>query len=161
MFFNIFQKNWNTFCKINKGNPHIETNRFKMSQSFELKAVVEKNAVEVKKIKINRKVKQPAVKKISVWMNVSRTPKEKPQTFVWENIEDISDDESSTPQAAGKRLSMMKATRDQIRRRYYENNLDEFHRAGLFLNLSQPKPLETHENYSYEVQSTYAHSIRV
>lgn len=131
-----------------------------MSQSFELKTVVEKNAVEVKKIKINRKVKhQPAVKKISVWMNVSRTPKEKPQTFVWENIEDISDDESSTPQAAGKRLSMMKATRDQIRRRYYENNLDEFQRAGLLLSFDEPKPLELHpEQYTpfvYTVTAAY------
>lgn len=138
-----------------------------MSQSVEL------NAVEVIKIKVKRKVKsktpppsvvavaaeeEPLLKK-SIWMTYRRDPKEKPQTFVWEHIEDISDDEGGTPQAAGKRLSQMKATRDQIRRRHYENNLDEFHRAGLFLNLSEPKPLETHEEqytpFVYTVTAAY------
>ena len=143
-----------------------------MSQSVELKAVVvEKPVVKkpVRKIKIKAKpvVEDPAVEEPdveepmmqSIWMNVSRTPKEKPLRIVWENVEDISDDEGGTPQAAGKRLSKMKATRDQIRRRHYENNLDEFHRAGLFLNLSEPKLLETHEEqytpFEYTVTAAY------
>jgi hypothetical protein len=148
-----------------------------MSQSVELKAVVvEKPVVKKPARKINIKAKpvvaeptdeEPAVAeptdeepmKQSIWMNVSRTPKAKSLAIVWENVEDISDDEGGTPQAAGKRLSMMKATRDQIRRRHYENNLDEFHRAGLFLNLSKPKPLETHEEqytpFEYTVTAAY------
>ena len=138
-----------------------------MSQSVELKAVVvEKPVVKkpVRKIKIKAKpfVEEPAVEepmKKSIWMNFIRTPKEKPLAIVWENVEDISDDEGGTPQAAGKRLSMMKATRDQIRRRHYENNLDEFHRAGLFLNLSEPKPFEAHEEqytpFEYTVTAAY------
>jgi hypothetical protein len=94
-----------------------------MSQSVELKA-----AVVVKKVKILKK--KPVVQVIltpenSIWMNVRRIPKEKPEPFVWENVEDISDDENDTPQAAGKRLSTLKAVRDQIQRRHYENKLDE------------------------------------
>jgi len=97
----------------------------------------------------------------SIWMHMRRIPKEKPAPFVWENVEDISDDENDTPQAAGKRLSMMKATRDQMQRRAYENKLAALQGAGLFLKWSKPKLLETHENYDYVVQSTYAYPIRV
>jgi len=123
-----------------------------MSQSFEL------NAVEVIKIKVKRKVKsktpppsvvavaeeeEPLLKQ-SIWMSYRREPKEKPPTFVWEHIEDISDDENDTPQAAGKRLSQLKATRDQIQRRAYETKLDALQSAGLFLGWSAPKFIEPH-----------------
>lgn len=136
-----------------------------MSQSFELKAaVVEKPVVEkpvvVKKVKILKK--KPVVQVIpenSIWMNVRRMPKEKPLPVIWENVEDISDDENDTPQAAGKRLSTLKAVRDQIQRRHYENKLDELQGAGLFLTWTRPRPWQTHSNYSYEVQSTYAYPI--
>jgi hypothetical protein len=127
-----------------------------MSQSVELKAVVvEKPVVKkpVRKIKIKAKpvveepaVEEPAVEepmKQSIWMNLSRTPKEKSLAIVWENVEDISDDEGGTPQAAGKRLSMMKATRDQIRRRHYKSKVAELQFAGLFLNWEEQEPLQT------------------
>ena len=96
----------------------------------------------------------------SIWMYMRRVPKEKPAPIVWEGIEDISDDENDTPQAAGKRLSTLKATRDLIRRRYYKERLEEFQSAGLFLNWGPVKPLKTHSNYDYEVQSTYAYPIK-
>ena len=96
----------------------------------------------------------------SIWMYMRRVPKEKPAPIVWEGIEDISDDENDTPQAAGKRLSTMKATRDLIQRRYYKERLEEFQDAGLFLNWGPVRPLKTHSNYDYEVQSTYAYPIK-
>ena len=119
----------------------------------------------VKKIKIKSipvaVVEEPAFNK-SIWLLLRRNPKVKKQLpIVWENIEDISDDENDTPQAAGKRLSTMKATRDHIRRRAYENKLAELQCAGLFINWSKPQQLETHTNYYYEAQSTYAHPICV
>ena len=64
--------------------------------------------------------------------------------IVWEQVEDISDDENDTPQAAGKRLSYMKKTRDQMQRRAYEDELQEYQRAGLFLNWSKPKKIQVH-----------------
>ena len=81
--------------------------------------------------------------KESIWMHMHRIPKEKPAPFVWENVEDISDDENDTPQAAGKRLSTMKATRDQIRRRHYKSKVAELQFAGLFLNWEEQEPLQT------------------
>jgi hypothetical protein len=92
-----------------------------------------------------------AVPKNSIWMNVHRTPKIKQNTLIWENVEDISDDENDTPQAAGKRLSTMKAVRDKIKRRAYENKLIELQNAGLFLKWSLPNP----SSYEEE-ESTYA-----
>ena len=129
-----------------------------MSQSVELKAVaVAAIAVKkpVRKIKI-KAVAMPVVAAVvteptptlplplfnkSVWLLMRRTPKEKPLPIVWEHVEDISDDEEDTPQAAGKRLSMMKATKAKMQRRDYENQLDALQRAGLFLNWSKPKPI--------------------
>ena len=137
-----------------------------MSQSVELKAAaVVVEAVVVKKIKIKSK---PAVVKVpekvhvpenSIWMHMRRIPKEKPEPIVWENVEDISDDENDTPQAAGKRLSTMKATRDRMQRRAYEKQLEELQGAGLFLTWSRPRPWQTHSNYSFSVQSTAAYPL--
>jgi hypothetical protein len=147
-----------------------------MSQSSELKAVV------VRKIKIKSKPvvaeeaadpkvgepvaekpkaveEAPAVKK-NHWMTpASQMKKVQPMAIIWEHVEDISDDENDTPQAAGKRLSTLKATRDQIQRRAYRSKVAELQFAGLFRNWAKPQPLETHSNYYYEVQSTYAHPI--
>lgn len=81
-----------------------------------------------------------AVRENSIWMNVRRTKKIKLDPVVYENVEDISDDENDTPQAAGKRLSTMKAVRDQIRRRGYENKLVEFQNAGLLLKWTPSLP---------------------
>jgi hypothetical protein len=69
----------------------------------------------------------------SIWMQMRRIPKVKPE-IVWEGVEDISDDEDDTPQAAGHRLSHMKATRDRMQYDYYVNLLTDFQNAGLFLN---------------------------
>ena len=81
-----------------------------------------------------------AIPKNSIWMNVHRTPKNKPLSIVWENVEDISDDENDTPQAAGKRLSTLKSVRDKIRRRAYDNKLVELQNAGLFLKWTYSLP---------------------
>ena len=85
----------------------------------------------------------------SIWMNVRRTPKMKPDPVVWENIEDISDDETDTPQKAGKRLSTMKAVRDQIQRRAYKKQLIGLQNAGLFLNWSKPLPSSHWDSLQY------------
>ena len=69
----------------------------------------------------------------SIWMQMHRMPKAK-TLIIWEGIEDISDDEDDTPQAAGRRLSQLKATRDQIQRNHYCNRLEDLQDAGLFLN---------------------------
>jgi hypothetical protein len=150
-----------------------------MSQSVELKAVAAVAAIAVKKpvrkIKI-KAVAMPVVAAVteptpptptlplplfnkSVWLLMRRTPKEKPLPIVWEHVEDISDDEEDTPQAAGKRLSMMKATKAKMQRRDYENQLYGLQRAGLFMNWAKPKLLQTHENYDYDVISTRAYPV--
>ena len=119
---------------------------------------------DIKKIKVKSNklahVKKPVVEapiQTSIWMSVARLPKEKPLAIVWEGVEDISDDED-TPQAAGKRLSTLKATRDQIQRRAYKAKVAELQNAGLFLNWEK-KVHKTHSNYSYDVQSTAIHPI--
>ena len=104
-------------------------------------------------------VEEPVMKQ-SLWMRVSRIKKTQPPPVVWENVEDISDDENDTPQAAGKRLSTLKATRDEIRRRAYENKLAALQGAGLLLKWCKPKLLETHDNYDYDVQSTDVYPIK-
>jgi hypothetical protein len=76
---------------------------------------------------------QEPVPRQSIWMQMRRIPKVKPE-IVWEGVEDISDDEDDTPQAAGRRLSHMKATRNRMQSNYYTNVLVHFQNAGLFLN---------------------------
>ena len=76
---------------------------------------------------------QEPVPRQSIWMQMRRIPKVKTD-IVWEGIEDISDDEDDTPQAAGRRLSQMKATRDRMQSKYYTKVLVHFQNAGLFLN---------------------------
>ena len=76
---------------------------------------------------------QEPVPRQSIWMQMRRIPKVKTD-IVWEGVEDISDDEDDTPQAAGRRLSQMKATRDRMQSKYYTKVLIHFQNAGLFLN---------------------------
>jgi hypothetical protein len=121
-------------------------------------AVVKKIKVKLQKLV---QVNPPAVVKPiqkSVWLSYARPPKEKPLALVWESVEDISDDEDDTPQAAGKRLSTLKATRDQIQHRAYKAKVAQMQNAGLFLGWEK-KVQKTHSNYSYDVQSTYAYPI--
>ncbi len=81
----------------------------------------------------------------SIWLQMRRAPRMKlDPPIVWEQVEDISDDENDTPQAAGKRLSMMKKTRDHMQRRAYEDELQEYQRAGLFLGWSKAKKIQVH-----------------
>jgi hypothetical protein len=84
-----------------------------------------------------------AEKKQSVWLSIrTRTPPAKRTLpIVWENIEDISDDEEDTPQKAGKRLSDMKDSKERMHRRIYEIKMDELQYAGLFLNWAPVKPM--------------------
>ena len=135
---------------------------YKIAMSTSVSVVAEPRKIKLKKILSKKPVVKvlPEVPEKSVWLYMRRTPKEKPEPIVWEGIEDISDDENDTPQAAGKRLSTLKATRDRIQRRYYEERLDEFQAAGLFLKWGPVKPFQTHSNYAYDVQSTSVHSIR-
>ena len=84
----------------------------------------------------------------SIWLNVKRIPK-KMESFKWEHVEDISDDDNDTPQAAGKRLSKMKFVRDQIRQRAYAHRLIELQNAGLFLKWSKPLPLSYRDKLEY------------
>ena len=87
----------------------------------------------------------------SIWLRMRRAPRMKMDPIIWEHVEDISDDENDTPQAASKRLSKMKATRDHTQRRAYERKLDEYQCAGLFLNWSKPKPIEVHSRQKHAV----------
>lgn len=87
----------------------------------------------------------------SIWLSMRRAPRMKMDPIIWEHVEDISDDENDTPQAAGKRLSNMKATRDHMQRRAYERKFDEYQCAGLFLNWSKPKPIEVHSRQQHAV----------
>jgi hypothetical protein len=139
-----------------------------MSQSVELKAaVVVGKPVVSRKIKIKEKpvvvaavTAEPtptptptqALFNKSIWLLMRRNPKEKPLPIVWEHVEDISDDEEDTPQAAGKRLSLMKKTRDQMQRRAYENQLHALQCAGLFLNWSKPKPIHVNREQYITVE---------
>jgi hypothetical protein len=109
------------------------------------KPVVKPASKVVKKIKIKSLpvVEEPVVKKNHWMTNASRIKKVQPMAIIWEHVEDISDDENDTPQAAGKRLSTMKATRDQIRRRAYRSKVAELQFAGLFLNWEEQEPLQT------------------
>jgi hypothetical protein len=93
----------------------------------------------------------------SLWLSMRRIPKDKPPAINWEHVEDISDDENDTPQAAGKRLSRMKAIRDSMQRRFYENQLEALQNAGLFLSWSPVRRLETHSNYTFEYRRTPAY----
>jgi hypothetical protein len=137
-----------------------------MATSVSVSVVAEPRKIKLKKILS----KKPVVEVIlpveaqkpekSIWMYMRRAPKEKAEPMVWEGIEDISDDENDTPQAAGKRLSMMKATRDKMQQRYYKERLDQFQAAGLFLKWQPVKLLKTHSNYDYEVVSTPAYPIK-
>jgi hypothetical protein len=129
---------------------------------LKFKAVFEMSTSVVIKKKLVRKPKvmveePPTSQEKSVWLSMRRIPKDKPLAIIWEHVEDISDDENDTPQAAGKRLSTLKATRDQIRRRAYENKLASLHSAGLFLAWGPPKRLETHSNYTFVYQRTAAY----
>jgi len=110
--------------------------------------VIKKKLVRKPKVEVF-----PVSQEKSVWLSMCRVPKDKPLAIIWEHVEDISDDENDSPQAAGKRLSTLKATRDQIRRRAYENKLSELQGAGLFLDW-RSKLLETHSNYTFEYQRT-------
>ena len=109
------------------------------------KPVVKPASKVVKKIKIKSLtvVEEPVVKKNHWMTSASRIKKVQPMAIIWEHVEDISDDENDTPQAAGKRLSTMKATRDQIRRRAYRSKVAELQFAGLFLNWEEQEPLQT------------------
>lgn len=69
----------------------------------------------------------------SIWMQMCRIPKVT-TPIVWEGIEDISDDEDDTPQAAGRRLSQLKATRARIQFKHHMFRLEDLKDAGLFLN---------------------------
>lgn len=120
-----------------------------VSKTVVKKTVVKKKLVIVNNPSVGLKVEDAAVPQNSIWMNVRRIPKNKPLSIVWENIEDISDDENDTPQAAGKRLSTLKSVRDQIRRRAYENQLIELQNAGLFLNWTLPLDSAYEENCEY------------
>jgi hypothetical protein len=70
----------------------------------------------------------------SIWLQMRRIPKTRTPPIVWEGIEDISDDEHDTPQACGRRLSQLKATRDRIQIQHYVNRLEDLQDAGLLLN---------------------------
>ena len=121
-------------------------------------AVVKKIKVKLQKlVQVNPHAVVKPIQK-SVWLSYARPPKEKPLALVWESVEDISDDEDDTPQAAGKRLSTLKATRDQIQHRAYKAKVAQMQNAGLFLGWEK-KVQKTHSNYSYDVQSTYAYPI--
>jgi hypothetical protein len=75
----------------------------------------------------------PASPQPSIWMQMCRIPKVT-TPIVWEGIEDISDDEDDTPQAAGRRLSQLKATRARIQFKHHMFRLEDLKDAGLFLN---------------------------
>ena len=144
-----------------------------MSQSVELKAVVAKKpaavsadkptvvvadkptVVSAKKPAVVRKIKiknptLPIVeeKKQSVWLGIrNRTPPvKKTLPIVWEHIEDISDDEDDTPEAAEERVYTIKETKARLNRRIHEIKLEELQSAGLFLSWSEDKPLKIHPN---------------
>ena len=87
-------------------------------------------------------------KQQSVWLSVrNRTPPvKKTIPIVWEHIEDISDDEDDTPEAAEERAETMKEMKAQLNRRIYEIKLEELQSAGLFLTWSEEKPLAIHPN---------------
>ena len=78
-------------------------------------------------------VSMATVPRKSIWLQMRRNPKTYP-TIVWEGIENISDDEEDTPQAAGKRLSQLKTTRDRIQQEHFAIKVDELQYAGLFMN---------------------------
>jgi hypothetical protein len=78
-------------------------------------------------------VSMATVPQKSIWLQMRRNPKTYP-TIVWEGIENISDDEEDTPQAAGKRLSQLKTTRDRIQQEHFAIKVDELQYAGLFMN---------------------------
>ena len=88
---------------------------------------------------INKEVNQSDVKKNtkpmpSIWMQMRGIPKEKPLSIVWEDVEDISEDENDTPEAAEERVKYMRKMKDAIRFQYFDRKLEELQYAGLFMN---------------------------
>jgi hypothetical protein len=67
-------------------------------------------------------------------MQMRRAKKEKTAPINWVGIEDISEDEDDTPEAAKQREFNIKATSRVIKRRAYIIKIDELQHAGLFLN---------------------------
>ena len=102
----------------------------------EQEIVIIKKKRSASKKRLNVILEEPVavpVPQKSIWLQMRRNPKVYP-TIVWEGIEYISDDENDTPQAASKRLSQLKATRDRIRHKHFAIKVDELQGAGLFKN---------------------------
>ena len=119
-----------------------------MSQAIvETKAAVVSKKIKIKKkllglMPVANKTTTAPQKQQSVWLSVrNRTPPvKKTIPIVWEHIEDISDDEDDTPEAAEERAETMKEMKAQLNRRIYEIKLEELQSAGLFLTWSEEKP---------------------
>ena len=103
----------------------------------------------------------------SIWMSMRRTPKTPFADIVrmsppieCEGIEDISDDENDTPEAAAERLEQMKLEYQQFQDRIKEaKRLDRLESEEIFGYWNRGGVFQTHTNYDYEVINTLAYPI--
>ncbi len=103
----------------------------------------------------------------SIWMSMRRVPLTADAAIVrtsppieWEGIEDISDDENETPEAAAERSEQMKIAGQNFRDRIKEaKRLDRAESDELFHYWNRGGIFQTHTNYDYEVLNTLAYPI--
>ena len=136
------------------------------------KTTVPSRTIKIKKIgkKIDKtaaaEVPQVAQQK-SIWMSMRRALITAEAAIVrtsppieWEGIEDISDDENDTPEAAAERSEQMKIAGQNFRDRIKEaQRLDRAESEELFHYWNRDGVFQTHTNYDYEVLNTLAYPI--
>ena len=122
------------------------------------------------KVSVVQEARQEAAQEApqkSIWMSMRRAPQTALANIVrmsppieCEGIEDISDDENDTPEAAAERLEKMKIEYQQFQDRIKEaERLDRLESEEIFGDWNRGGLFKTHTNYDYEVINTLAYPI--
>ena len=136
-------------------------------ENISTKTTVLPRTIKIKKIgkKGGKTAAAPqAAPQKSIWMSIPRRdPLTVPailRALQWEGIEDISDDENDTPEAAAERSEQMKIAGQNFRDRLKEaQRLDRLESDELFNYWNRDGVFQTHTNYDYDVINTLAYPI--
>ncbi len=131
-------------------------------RTIKIKKIVKKRAAITAEVSTPQEAPQK-----SIWMSMRRVPKTPFADIVrmsppieWEGIEDISDDENDTPEAAAERSAQMKIEYQQFQDRINEaKRLDRLESEEIFGYWNRGGVFQTHTNYDYEVINTLAYPI--
>lgn len=142
------------------------------NMSTPTKTTVPPRTIKIKKIgkKTDKKTDKKCAAEVpqkSIWMSMRRVPLTAEAAIVrtsppieWEGIEDISDDENDTPEAAAERSEQMKIAGQNFRDRIKEaKRLDRLESEEIFGYWNRGGVFQTHTNYDYEVINTLAYPI--